>query len=157
MPSHNWCVGELVWPLPFALLVCVQEILARPGNPGIMPLLLSMSLMWRALHGSNIFNPRKVSGKALNDTGAGDAGVGAFLHYPDCRNYRSLPSRPGRNTSFIQQHLCAAGIMFLLNLNHVLTRLGAMSDPILRADIKLFVTLNSTHFSRCLRPCGVCG
>ena len=42
---------------------------------------------------------------------------------------------------------CAASVMFLLNLNHLLNRLVAMlPDPILRADIRFFVIVNFVLF-----------
>ena len=157
MPSLRQLVRGLellFWSLPFALLVCVQEILAPAWESwGIMPLLLSMSLMWLGASRLKHFQPQEgVWQSAVKITeilALVMVGLAPFLHW-----IQTLPELPVTAFTVGQKHIiystiifCAAGIMFLLNLNHVLTRLGAMlPDPILRADIKLFVTLNFILF-----------
>ena len=157
MPSLRQLVRGLellFWSLPFALLVCVQEMLAPAWESwGIMPLLLSMALLWFGASRLKHFQPQEgVWQSAVKITeilALVMVGLAPFLHW-----IQTLPELPVTAYTAGQKHIiystiifCAASIMFLLNLNHVLTRLSAMlPDPILRADIKLFVTLNFILF-----------
>lgn len=157
MPSLRQLVRGLellFWALPFALLVCVQEILAPAWESwGVMPLLLSMGVLWFGASRLKHFQPKEgVWQNAVKITevlAVVMLGLAPFLHW-----IQTLPDLPVAGFTSGQKHIiystiifCAASIMFLLNLNHVLTRLGVMlPDPILRADIKLFVTLNFILF-----------
>ena len=167
MPSLRQlvCGLELLfWALPFALLVCVQEILAPAWESwGVMPLILSMALLWFGASRLKYFQPQEgVWQSAVKITevlAMVMAGLAPFLHW-----IQTLPELHVAAYSSGQKHIiystiifCAASIMFLLNLNHVLTRLGAMlPDPILRADIKLFVTLNFILFFPLLTAMWLC-
>ena len=63
MPSLRQLVRGLellFWSLPFALLVCVQEMLAPAWESwGIMPLLLSMALLWFGASRLKHFQPQE--------------------------------------------------------------------------------------------------
>ena len=157
MPSLRQLVRGLellFWALPFVLLVCVQEILAPEWESwGVMPLFLSTVILWFGASRLRYFQPQEKvwqsSVKVTEILALLKAGLAPFLHW-----IQVLPELPTSGYSAGQKHIvystiifCTASIMFLLNLNHVLTRLGTMlPDPILRADIKLFVTLNFILF-----------
>ena len=157
MPSLRQLVRGLellFWALPFVLLVCVQEMLSPAWESwGVMPLFLSTVILWFGASRLRYFQPQeRVWQSAVRITEVLAllmAGLSPFLHW-----IQILPELSASGFSVGQKHIvystiifCTASIMFLLNLNHVLTRLGAMlPDPILRADIKLFVTLNFILF-----------
>jgi hypothetical protein len=157
MPSLRQLVRGLellFWALPFVLLVCVQEILAPVWESwGVMPLLLSTVILWFGSSRLRHFQPQERiwqgAVKITEMLALLMMGLSPFLHW-----IQVLPELSASGYSVGQKHIiystiifCTASIMFLLNLNHVLTRLGAMlPDPILRADIKLFVTLNFILF-----------
>ena len=157
MPSLRQLVRGLellFWALPFTLLVCVQEIMAPAWESwGVMPLILSMGTLWFGASRLRHFLPKEqVWQSAVRITEVLAllmAGLSPFLHW-----IQVLPELSVSGYSVGQKHIiystiifCTASIMFLLNLNHLLTRLGAiLPDPILRADIKLFVILNFALF-----------
>ena len=157
MPSLRQLVRGLellFWALPFVLLVCVQEMLSPEWESwGAMPLFFSTVILWFGASRLRHFQPQeRIWQSAVKITEVLAllmAGLSPFLHW-----IQILPELSASGYSAGQKHIiystiifCTASIMFLLNLNHVLTRLGAMlPDPILRADIKLFVTLNFILF-----------
>ena len=157
MPSLRQLVRGLellFWTLPFVLLVCVQEMLAPAWESwGVAPLFLSTVILWFGASRLRQFQPQEEiwqsAVKITEILALLMAGLAPFLHW-----IQVLPELSASGYSAGQKHIiystiifCTASIMFLLNLNHVLTRLGAMlPDPILRADIKLFVTLNFILF-----------
>ncbi|MEE2714460.1 MAG: hypothetical protein VYD34_00460 [Verrucomicrobiota bacterium] len=157
MPSLRQLVRGLellFWALPFVLLVCVQEMLSPEWESwGAMPLLLSTALLWLGASRLRYFKPEEYiwqsAVKITEVLALLMVGLSPFLHW-----IQILPELSASGYTVGQKHIiystiifCTASIMFLLNLNHVLTRLGAMlPDPILRADIKLFVTLNFILF-----------
>lgn len=157
MPSLRQLVRGLellFWALPLALLVSVQEIMAPAWESwGVMPLILSMGMLWFGVSRLRQFQPKEqIWQSAVRITEVLAllmAGLVPFLHW-----IQALPELSASGYSAGQKHIiystiifCTASIMFLLNLNHLLTRLGAiLPDPILRADIKLFVMLNFILF-----------
>ena len=157
MPSLRQLVRGLellFWALPLTLLVCVQEIMAPAWESwGVMPLILTMGTLWFGASRLRCFQPKEqVWQSAVRITEVLAllmAGLSPFLHW-----IQVLPELSVSGYSVGQKHIiystiifCTAIIMFLLNLNHLLTRLGAiLPDPILRADIKLFVMLNFVLF-----------
>ena len=157
MPSLRQLVRGLellFWALPITLLVCVQEILAPAWESwGIMPLILSTGTLWFGVSRLRQFHPKEQiwqSAVRLTEVLALlMAGLVPFLHW-----IQALPELSASGYSAGQKHIiystiifCTASIMFVLNLNHLLTRLGAiLPDPVLRADIKLFVMMNFILF-----------
>ena len=157
MPSLRQLVRGLellFWALPIALLVCVQEIMAPAWESwGIMPLILSTGTLWFGVSRLRQFQPKEQiwqSAVRLTEVLALlMAGLVPFLHW-----IQVLPELSASGYSVGQKHIiystiifCTASIMFVLNLNHLLTRLGAiLPDPVLRADIKLFVMMNFILF-----------
>ena len=157
MPSLRQLVRGLellFWALPIALLVCVQEILAPAWESwGIMPLILSTGTLWFGVSRLRQFHPKEQiwqSAVRLTEVLALlMVGLVPFLHW-----IQALPELSASGYSAGQKHIiystiifCTASIMFVLNLNHLLTRLGAiLPDPVLRADIKLFVMMNFILF-----------
>ncbi len=157
MPSLRQLVRGLeilVWALPFSLLVCMQEIMGPEWESwGALPLLLSMALLWYGISRMKCFQPQEgVWQGAVQMTEVLTiimVGLVPFLHWQ-----QAIPDQAAASYSPAQKHViysliifCAASVMFLLNLNHLLNRLVAMlPDSILRADIRFFVIVNFVLF-----------
>ena len=157
MPSLRQLVRGLellFWALPFALVVCVQEITSMQwASWGVLPLMLSMALLWFGASRLKFFQPQEgIWQGAVRVTevlALVMVGLAPFLHWANM-----IPEQPAAAFTAEQKHIiystgifCAISIMFLINLNHLLTRLAAMlPDPILRADVRLFAVLNFILF-----------
>ena len=157
MPSLRQLVRGLeilVWALPFSLLVCLQEIMGFEWESwGVLPLLIAMALLWYGISLLKHFQPQEgVWQGAVQMTEVLAiimVGLVPFLHWQ-----HTIPDLPTAQYSPAQKHViysiiifCAASVMFLLNLNHLLHRLVAMlPDPILRTDIRFFVIVNFVLF-----------
>lgn len=157
MPSLRQLVRGLeilVWALPFSLVVCMQEIMGSEWESwGVLPLLLAMALLWYGTSRMKKFQPQEgVWQGAVQMTEVLTiimVGLVPFLHWQ-----QTIPDQAAASFSPEQKHViysliifCAASVMFLLNLNHLLNRLVAMlPDPILRADIRFFVIVNFVLF-----------
>ena len=157
MPSLRQLVRGLeilVWALPFSLLVCMQEIMGSEWESwGALPLLLSMALLWYGTSRMKCFQPQEgvwQSAVRMSEVLAIImVGLVPFLHWQ-----QTIPDQAAAFYSPEQKHVvysviifCAASVMFLLNLNHLLNRLVAMlPDPIQRADIRFFVIVNFVLF-----------
>jgi len=144
----------LVWALPFSLLVCMQEIMGSEWESwGALPLLLAMALLWYGTSRMKCFQPQEGvwqgSVRMTEVLAIIMFGLVPFLHWQ-----QTIPDQAAAFYSPEQKHVvysviifCAASVMFLLNLNHLLNRLVAMlPDPILRADIRFFVIVNFVLF-----------
>jgi len=157
MPSLRQLVRGLellFWSLPFALVVCMVEITALPwASFGVLPLILSVALLWFGVSRIKKFQPQENiwqgSVKVIELLALVMVGLAPFLHW-----LNQIPGLPAVHMSAGQKHIVystaifvAVSIMFLIHLNHVLSRLAAMlPDPILRGDIRLFSTINFVLF-----------
>lgn len=157
MPSLRQLVRGLellFWSLPFALVVCLQEITSLPWTTwGVMPLVLAMGLLWWGVSRLKHFQPQEGiwqgALRLIELLALVMVGLAPFLHW-----LNQLPGQPSAAMSTGQQHIVystaifvAVSLMFLIHLNHVLTRLAAMlPDPILRADMRRFTLLNYILF-----------
>jgi len=155
MPSLRKLVRGLevlFWALPFALLVCVQETMVSWWESwGIAPALAAMALLLYGTYSLGHFQKQeRVWQGTVNFAQVLAllmAGLVPFLHW---QQQITSDTMTWSQMSEAQKHIVysaciffTASIMYVLNLNHVLARLAAMlPDPILRADVRLFVYLN---------------
>jgi hypothetical protein len=132
----------------------MQEIMGHEWESwGVLPLLLAMALLWYGISLLKHFQPQEgVWQGAVQMTEVLAiimVGLVPFLHWQ-----QTIPNQAAASYSPEQKHViysiiifCAASVMFLLNLNHLLNRLVAMlPDPILRADTRFFVIVNFALF-----------
>ena len=155
MPSLRRLVRGLevlFWALPFALLVCVQETMVSWWESwGIGPALAAMALLWYGTRSLGHFQKQERVWQGTVRFAQVLAllmvGLVPFLHW---QQQITSDTMTWSSMSKAQQHVVysaciffTASMMYVLNLNHVLARLAAMlPDPILRADVRLFVYLN---------------
>ena len=155
MPSLRRLVRGLevlFWSLPFALLVCVQETMVSWWESwGIGPALAAMALLWYGTRSLGDFQKQERVWQGTVRFAQVLAllmvGLVPFLHW---QQQITSDTMTWSSMSKAQQHVVysaciffTASMMYVLNLNQVLARLAAMlPDPILRADVRLFVYLN---------------
>ena len=155
MPSLRKLVRGLevlFWALPFALLVCVQETMVSWWESwGIAPALAAMALLWYGTYSLGHFQKQERVWQGTVNFAQVLAllmvGLVPFLHW---QQQITSDTMTWSQMSEAQKHIVysaciffTASMMYVLNLNHVLARLAAMlPDPILRADVRLFVYLN---------------
>ncbi len=155
MPSLRKLVRGLevlFWALPFALLVCVQETMVSWWESwGIAPALAAMVLLWYGTYSLSHFQKQERVWQGTVNFAQVLAllmvGLVPFLHW---QQQITSDTMTWSQMSEAQKHVVysaciffTASMMYVLNLNHVLARLAAMlPDPILRADVRLFVYLN---------------
>jgi hypothetical protein len=116
---------------------------------GVLPLVLAMALLCFGAARLKFFQPQEGiwqgSVRVTEVLALVMAGLAPFLHW-----FYVIPEQPSAAMTDAQKHIiystgifCAVSIMFLINLNHMFTRLAAMlPDPILRADVRIFAMLN---------------
>ena len=155
MPSLRRLVRGLevlFWSLPFALLVCVQETMVSWWESwGIGPALAAMALLWYGTRSLGHFQKQERVWQGTVRFAQVLAllmvGLVPFLHW---QQQITSDTMTWSSMSKAQQHVVysaciffTASMMYVLNLNQVLARLAAMlPDPILRADVRLFVYFN---------------
>jgi hypothetical protein len=151
MPSLRKLVRGLE-VLFWALLVCVQETMVSWWESwGIAPALAAMVLLWYGTYSLGHFQKQERVWQGTVNFAQVLAllmvGLVPFLHW---QQQITSDTMTWSQMSEAQKHVVysaciffTAGMMYVLNLNHVLARLAAMlPDPILRADVRLFVYLN---------------
>ena len=142
----------LFWALPFALMVCVQETMVSWWESwGIGPAIAAMGLLWYGTHSLGHFQKQERVWQGTVHFAKVLAllllGLAPFLHW---QQQITSETMVWAQMDAAQKHIVystciffTAGMMYVLNLNHVLARLAAMlPDPILRSDVRLFVYLN---------------
>jgi len=138
-------LSALFWGLPIALVVCVQTANTNWLNSFepcglIAPFVVTSLLLYGLWLMSDFQKQERVWINALDRAkliALADIGLSPFLHW-----HQRMPDQPF--FFYAVSVMALSALLFLFNLNQVLSRLAAMlPDEPLRVEIKVFASLNS--------------